>query len=494
MNNLAEQTNQSKLDFDTKVDLYKALKEQAIRVARKNSAKLLEYIFGYESAWFHYMWHEFLATTQYGLILALRAGGKSESCTIGRALYEVGINPDIRIKIVTETDELAAKILGRIAATIIKNEKYHELFPHIKPSDMGNWNKHSITVERTTDHKDATIEACSIMGSSVGGRADLLLFDDVVGPRNALYQPAMREQVKEAFYSNWLNILDGPKARWFMVCTPWHINDLVSELRSNKAIPKAKEVWVGDNFQSPWPERYPDQYFKDRLSILKLRHYNRAYRGVAMSDEEKWLHPGAMKSCIDMNLKPYDVQIIGENLKFTGVDLGHREGEDHCPSVIFTGVRTPVGKRIPLEIKVSHNSQALDISKSIINTYQTFDPKLILVENNGAQKYLTDIIQSLGPKSMPIEGNFTGTQKLDPNVGVPSLLAEIETGQWQIPLGTGSHEEDMCECSFCYWMNEMKNYPLGRTDTVMAAWLFLTALKRTCERGSSGGFSVWEWS
>ncbi len=482
-------------NFDTKLLLYRALKEKALRIARSGADKMLEYVFGYTNAWFHQHWHEFIRDNQYGLILAMRAGGKSECVTVGTSLWEVGQNPNVRIKIVTETDDLAEKLLSRIAATILKNERYKEVFPNVVPAAVGSWNKHQITVERDVDHKDPTIEACSIMSASQGGRADLICFDDVAGPRNSLYQPSMREQVKEAFYSNWLNMLDGPKARWYMTATPWHLNDLVTELRHNKNIPKAKEVWVGDNFESPWPERYPNEYFKERLAVLKLKHYNRAYRGVALSDEEKWINPQAIKSCIDRDLKPYDIQVIGENTKFTGIDLGHRSGESNSPSVIFTGVRTPVGKRVPIDIKISHSSSALDLCKAIIHTYQTFSPALIMVENNGAQKYLTDIIEPLGPRGIPIEGHFTSTQKLDINTGVPSLLAEIETGQWIIPLGAGGdHEEDVCDCPFCIWMREVRDYPLAKMDTVMASWLFLLGLRKVCERANPGGnFSIWEF-
>ena len=481
--------------FDVKLALYRALKEKAVRLARTSPDRMLEYIFGYANTWFHREWHTFMDENQYGLVLAMRAAGKSECITVGRTLFELGKNPDIRIKIVTETDELAAKLLGRIAATIIKNERYKEVFPNASPSNIGSWNRHQITVTREIDHKDPTVEACSVMSASQGGRADLICFDDICGPRNTLYQPSMREQVKEAFYSNWLNMLDGPTARWYMTATPWHINDLISEIRQNRSIPKAKEVWVGDNFESPWPERYPDSYFKERLAILKLKHYNRAYRGVAISDEEKWINPQAIKNCIDTNLKPYDVQVIGENVKFTGIDLGHRTGDNSSPSVIFTGVRTPVGKRIPIDIKISHSSSVLDICKVIINTWKTFSPALITVENNGAQKYLTDIIEPLGPKGLPIEGHFTGVQKLDLNTGVPSLLAEVESGQWVIPLGAGGdHEEDICDCPFCIWMREVRDYPLAKQDTLMASWLFLLGLRKVCERANpTGNFSIWEF-
>jgi hypothetical protein len=486
-------------EFDRKVLLYKSLKEKVLRKAIVDSAFFGEYVFGYKNSPFHLEWHKFMQETapgSGGLILAFRGSGKSEQVTICNSLHTIGKDPHRqRIKIVTETDELAENILSRISNTILKNERFQEVFPEIKP-DERNWNKHAITVLRDIDHKDPSIVASSITAASTGGRATLIHFDDVCGMRNTLLYPALRKQVKESFESNWLPILDPKVGRWFMVATPWHIEDLVSQLRANKGIRRATEVWAGNDFESPWPEQFSKEFFKQKLVEQKIRGYNRAYRGVALSDEETWLNPMAIKNCIDRDLKLYDVISNPDKVCFTGIDLGHRDGGEASPSVIFTVARMQNGKRIPLDIKINRTANPMDISRAIIDTYNQFNPRLIMVENNGAQKYLVEVLAALGPKSIPVEGQFTGTQKLDPNIGVPSLLAEIETGQWVVPLGAGGdHQEEVCACPTCYWMNEVKNYPLARMDTVMASWLAVSALKKVMERANAGGnFSVWSWT
>lgn len=496
MENLNPQINKDLIN--TKWSLYKAMKEKVLRRCREDSYTMMEYVFKYNNSPFHRKWHDFLRSGQSGLILACRGSGKTEQVTIGNCLWEIGNNPNIRIKIITETDDLSVKILSKIAETITDNERYREVFPEIEKHPTRSWNQHELTVKRDVNDKEPTIEAQSILSASTGKRSDLNHYDDIVGMSNTLVNPGKREIVKEAFRSNWQKVLDvmyNPKARWIMTATPWHVNDLVSELRYNKAVPKAEEVWVGPNFESPWPGVIDESVFKNALSVDGLRGYNRAYRGIALSDDETWINPAAIKSCINWALKASEIKIGDGNIAFTGVDLGHREGEKACPSVIFTGVRTPEGKRIPIDIKILNHSSVLEIARALIKTYNDFSPSLIMVENNGAQKYLIDILESLGP-AMPIEGHFTGTQKLDPNTGVPSLLAEIEVGKWTIPLGdNGPHDENICECSVCKWMGEIKDYPLARTDTVMAAWLFLTALKKVCERANpQGNFSVWEWN
>lgn len=483
--------------FDVKHQYYLALKEQVIRKAREDSNVFAEYVFSYVNAPFHPLWHRFMDTNQYGAMFAFRDSGKTEQTTVARTLYEIGKNTDIRIKIASETDELCGKIMTRIAATILKNERYKEVFPHVRPSDMGSWSKFSITVDRKMDHKDPTVEGGGILTATTGGRFDLCFFDDVVGPRNALYQPRMREQVKESFYSNWLNLADGPSARWYLIGTPWHVQDLIQEIRTNRNVPKCQEIWIGDGFKSPWPERFPDTYFQNRLGLLGQRHYNRAYRGVALTDEESWINVQAVKNIRDFTVQAYDILSNRDLPKLTGIDLGHREGPEACPTVLFSLARTPAGKRIPCEIKIiRETSSILDIGRAIIKTWEDVRPALVFCENNGAQKYLVDMITAMGPKGLPIEGYFTGQQKADLNTGVPSLLAEIETGQWSVPLGAGGdHDFEGCQCNYCYWLREIRDYPLSHTDSLMASWFALEALRKLYERGGAGGgFSLWSWS
>lgn len=481
-------------DIDLKFRLYKKLKGETIDLARVDPKVFIDFVFNYVSTPMHNEWQDFMTNMNHGQILAPRDHGKSEQLTVGRVCWEIGKNPNMRIKICTESDDLAGKFIPRIAATLTKNERYKEVFPDIRPSDIGGWTKFQLTVNRQEHHKDPSIEGAGIMTSSTGGRADLIIFDDIAGLRNTLHFPRMREQVKEAFYSNWLNFLHGPEAKWFLIGTPWHVLDIIWEIKNNDAIPKAPIRAVDNDFNSPWPEHCPRDYLKDRLKILRRRHYNRAYRLIPISDEEAWINPGAVDSCIDRNLKVFDVIKNTEIVKFTGIDCGHREGPNASPSVIYTIGRTPDGKRIPCDIRISTESSILELGRVIIDVYNTLKPAKIFCENNGAQKYLVDLITSIGPTGLPIEGYFTGSQKINIETGVPSLLAEIESGAWVIPLGSGGGHDETCKCAYCIWMMQVKDFPLGPQDALMASWLALEALRKVMERASKqGGFSIWKW-
>jgi hypothetical protein len=355
--------------FDEKFRLYQLLKEKAIRRAREDSAAFIRYVFDYEATAMHECWHDFMNNHRFGQMLAARGSGKSEQVTVGRVLWEIGKNPNLRVKIVTEADDRAQDLIVRISTTILENEKFKEVFPNCVPASLGTWTKSKITVRRSVAHTDATVEGSGVLTSSTGGRADLIIFDDVSGYRNSLVFPRLRQQVKEAFHSNWLNMSDGAAFRWYMVGTPWHIEDVVSELRANNMIPKCREYWVGDNFESQWPERYDSEYFRGKLAVSGTRHYNRAYRGVALTDEESWINATAVDSSRDYELRAFDVIQNSEVVKFVGVDLGHRPGVENCPSVIYTLGRAPTAKRIPCEIRILRRNEPLETARAIMLRY-----------------------------------------------------------------------------------------------------------------------------
>lgn len=835
---------------------YKELHNKVLETCRNNSAAFTQYVYGYENSTFHTEWHRFIDTHDVGIILAARGLGKSEQVSVSRVSWEIGKNPNIRIKLVTESDDLAKKILSAVSDTLLYNDKFKEIFPHIEKSKSRGWNTKNITVERQINHRDPTIEAAGVMSAKTGGRADLICydketeiltengwklfkdlnrdekvatlnkdgyleyqypsnyisykytgkmycydgeqinfkvtphhnmyvgrivgknkpkkekmslvpiediygkgriyfkkdclwrgiflpyitipsykkewltptngyrckieneknidssvfmkflgiflaegnvyfkygrpcgisigqkegdsynkiisvlknlpfdlkiytsymkdgkkfyeikinsvqlgdymlqfghgacnklipkwirelnsellsnlyeyfkigdgwsngigtsskllsehfqeialkigfvlrenilnesymisplngnryktkkfytltenitkllpdfrygsqnykwsieqymdyvycvsvpnkiiyirrkgasfwcgncFDDIAGMRNTLIYPKNKEMVKESVFSNWMPMLVPDSHRWYLIGTPWHIKDIVSDMRLNKQIPRPKEAVVGPNFESPWPARFSNDYYKKQLEQLGRRHYNRAYRLIPMSDDEAWLNKGAIEAAKRFNLDMQEVARDKNIPKFTGVDIGHRSGPDQCPTVVFTIALLDNGTRIPCDIRVSHEANPLDIARLVISVAHDLDSILVMVENNGVQQWLIDMIKEIGPGDIKLDGYYTSNKKADPTEGLPTLLAEIESGKWLIPL-SGQEHGPACLCNLCLWMNETIDFPNFTTDTTMASFMALQALKKIKERANlGGGFGIWRW-
>lgn len=469
------------------------LEEAMIELSRTDSAIFTQYVFGYRNAPFHNMWHRWIDQGQSGLILSYRGSGKSEQLT-GRILWELGNNPDVRIKIATESGDLSKSILFKISSTIVDNERFKKVFPNVKP-DRREWSSTRIRIERKKQLRDPTIAVSGVLTAKTGGRCDLLYLDDVVGMRNGLLQPKLRPVVSDTVFSNWFPMLDGDQAKWFCIGTPWHIEDLITQFRTNPEIAKAPEVKVGPNFESPWPERHTAEYFKGILRQYGRISFNRGYRLIAISSDETWINKDVLMQNRDFTLSAKDIANNQNYTKFMGVDLGHRTGAGSSPTVIFTTALAENGVRIPCDIRVSRDASPLNIARVIFQAASELNPAIIFVENVGAQQYLVDMMNQLGPQTHRIEGYFTASQKMDLKTGVPSLLAELEGGKWKIPYadGGGREHDITCLCNYCKWMGEICDFPNGTIDYCMANWLSLMALRKLKGEGQ-GGFSVWTYS
>ena len=127
----------------------------------------------------HKEWCDALQKFKSVVIAAPRSHGKSSLISIGYTTWRVGLNPNIRIKIVVNKIELGKEILNAITNVLLFNPKYRLVFPHIRPAKTRYWTKERIYVERNKVLRDPTIEVTSVLATGAGGRSDLLICDDV---------------------------------------------------------------------------------------------------------------------------------------------------------------------------------------------------------------------------------------------------------------------------------------------------------------------------
>ena len=134
----------------------------------------------------HLWWHRHVAwcwkRDLFAGIMAHWGAGKSAGLVVPLPAWLIGRNPNLRIKIVCSSTELARE---RVEATktLITSPMYRRIFPGIRPGP--SWKANEFTVERSGGATDQTLQAKSVFGKGVGKRADVLIFDDVVDQLNA---------------------------------------------------------------------------------------------------------------------------------------------------------------------------------------------------------------------------------------------------------------------------------------------------------------------
>ena len=188
------------------------------------------------NAQIHRAWHEHIRWCEqngkYAGILAPWGHGKTEQI-IGEILWQIGRNPNIRIKLACNDATNAGERVSAVKRYIEKVKDFKQIFPQVEQDIDTGWLKHSFFVKRASQSKDATLEAYGMLSTVIGGRCDLLICDDPVDLRNAILQPALRESVKQAFFNSFLTRMEST-GHLIYIATIWHEDDLTSILLDNE--------------------------------------------------------------------------------------------------------------------------------------------------------------------------------------------------------------------------------------------------------------------
>ena len=226
-------------------------------------------------AWFHREWLKHIQTTRRVQIEASKSHGKT-TILLGFVVWSIGANPSIRIKLFAQSEEKARERLSSISDMILKNKLVKLVFPNLRPSPKGVWHKHALMVEReNTGDKEPTLEASGIMGSVEGGRADIVICDDISDFRTSLVYPQLRESIKKKIYAEILPMLE-EDGRAISIATPHHncLHPKQRVLTKHGRVPSTElreddELWIGPS-QYARAKKITRRRTRERLYTIKL--------------------------------------------------------------------------------------------------------------------------------------------------------------------------------------------------------------------------------
>lgn len=213
--------------------------QQRIRRARGNLAAFIELVAKDENggsieldylhrAWLvhvNYAWQRGM----HAMIMAPFNSGKTSTLACPLAAFLIGQNPQIRIKMVCASDDMAKLRVASIKS-LIESYEYRRVFPDIHPGKK--WDVHDAFVEREGHASDPTVQARGVLTEGIGGRADILILDDICTQKNSEKQ-AGRQAVRKMARGTWLSRLDGPEARAMAFATAWAADDFTNDLKND---------------------------------------------------------------------------------------------------------------------------------------------------------------------------------------------------------------------------------------------------------------------
>ena len=175
-------------------------------------------------------------------ILAPWGHGKTNQLVVGLPTWLVGHDQSLRAKVVCNND---AKAMERVMgiSTVLRSPHYRIVFPTVravplakvaKTGQQNKWTQHEIFLDRPGFSLDATFQAAGVLSGGIGGRCDLMIFDDCVDQKNAIDHPAERERVINNIDHVWMSRME-PDARLLYVGTPWHQADYSHQILERSA-------------------------------------------------------------------------------------------------------------------------------------------------------------------------------------------------------------------------------------------------------------------
>ena len=405
---------------------------------------------GYKNAPFHKEWYSFLQNEfsplktkpnakKKFLILWPRGHGKTETTTINYVSWLVGNYPDIHINIVTKTASLAEQILTALITRFESDERYIEIFGHLKPAQPKKWTSHELIVARSEISKNPTLKATGLMGPITGGRSDLIICDDNIDEEN------VRTRLQLEKVSTWFNkVLIPTLYPWgviIVIGTRWSYADIYAELL---------ETWPHDVKQAIqpdgtalWPEYWPIEKLEQRRKEIGRIFFNCQYQNdpTGMEGEllkSEWLHSWEQPPPTGLP-------------KYAGVDPALGEGDLQAIATLAYDARNNIAY---LEDVWADRVGFPDFLRKIRQLHTLHNYAKIFIESNAFQKVLTYVTELRG---LPVVPSATVRDKQQRFI---SMSSHFEAGRVLV-------NPFLDKCSE-FW-SEWVQFPRGQYDDALDA-------------------------
>lgn len=468
---------------------------------------------GKEPSWLHPAMTYEPASVKRLLVNVPPEHAKSTVITVNYCVYRIAMNPNVKITIVSKTQERAKEYLYSI-----KQRLSHERWSKLQAvygsaggwkEDSDSWKADRIYVARDSTEKDPTVQALGIGGQITGARSDLIILDDVVTTANA------HEWEKQLLWLQREVITRlGDAGKLLIVGTRIASNDLYREIRN-------PEHWSGGKtpftyMSMPAVLEFEDNP-KDWVTLWPKSHIPWEGSEGEVADENglypKWDGPALYRRRGEVSASAwalvYQQQDIQEDSIFPpncvqGSINGMRKRGPIKPgaaghpkeagafytimgldpamtgktAAVIVTVDRITRKRYVLDVENMKDPTPQKIQELIENWVEKYSPHEIRIETNAHQKAYAlddDLRTYLASKGIRFSSQFTGKNKWDTSFGVAAMSGLFGTVRnnlhqgdnlIEIPSQEGSEGVKALIQQLITWKPDTR----GPTDCVMALW------------------------
>jgi len=478
---------------------------------------LVDMIEGREPSWLHPSMKYEPGLAHNRILLNIPPNhAKSITITVDYVTWQVVRNPNFRVLIVSQTQQLAADFLYAI-----KQRLTHPMYESLQQayaagvgfnSKSASWQATRVTFGtelRESSEKDPNIEAIGIGGQIYGKRADMIIVDDAVTLKNANeFEKQIRWLTQDV--RSRLN----PTGKLVVIGTRVSAMDLYRELRNEDRYPGGLVPWKylampalltthedPDKWETLWPAsdapfdgqlesdknedglypRWNGRNLYNERQAMDASTWALVYQQQDISDDAIF-DPVCVRGSIDGMRKagrlvpgnpghPRDVNGFSFICGLDPAMVGDT-------AVVCYAVDRVTHKRYIVDaIKITRPTPAA-IRQLIFDWTSLYQPSEWIVEKNAFQSFLTQdegIRQNLASQGVLLREHHTGTNKWDSGFGVASMSTLFGTKQHDgkhhrdnlihLPSDQTENIKALIE-QLITWSPSTK----GKTDMVMALW------------------------
>lgn len=221
---------------------------------------------------------------------------KSTLITYCGAIQEIINDPEITIGIFGQTQGIARKFVAQIKFELEANADLRAVYPGIcweKPTSQAPvWSTEAITVRRSTNPKESTVEGHGVVvGQPTGRHFGLRIYDDLVTPESVTTPEQIRKTTEMFELSDNLGAGDG---RCWMIGTRYHFGDTYGDLMGRKDVVKPRLYPATSNGKADgepvfFSRELWEKKKRTQLSTLAAQMLQNPLSGKERTFEPTWL-------------------------------------------------------------------------------------------------------------------------------------------------------------------------------------------------------------
>ena len=421
---------------------------------------------------------------------------------IGRCLWEIGHNPNIRIAYFCSTKSKAIDVSVTIQDYIKTDPDFRRVYPDVVPHD-GDWATDAWSVDpRHYALKEPTFQALGYGAQVTGKRLDLVVFDDIIEFGNVI-TAYMRNQVDNYVTRAVLNRVEPDGGRVWWIGNSWHIDDAMHR--------RAKlEGWKSRRFPArDQVTKKPYWWTQAMLDEMSLRIGNpieiaRVIDCIPRSDESGGMKQEWVDDAIKAGLGVFGREATCDGWEdgppsgwsvFVGVDLAVSMSARADKTAIVVFAVLPTGRRRLLKVLKGRWSGA-EVLQTLWRVNAAYFPRRIYVESVAAQDHIrqflatpaimaaiTGMDENIRLPILPFNTRGQGAthNKHHANFGVQGLFTEFAAGMWDVPAVEGEEGDIYVDPNFLELMASMLYYSSDdhTPDDLMAFWIANEGVRST---------------